>query len=478
YNNQAIRECKTKGGCNVLKTVTWILRILSTGSFILMCWFVYTFMSGNWDWDAPYIFIVTVFRLISMVLFFIGSLVMAGLVAPLTGFAPGEALVGLYNTQLLRMWYMQPYGVSGPFTNVNQIFTSFFAHIGDIWFIISEYSFTFMYFLGAALGIALFLQSLFRMEHKYVGGAFISIQSILIIGAYRMISTIPHFTDGFPTDFMIFLGSNVQLLALISFAYLEISYQMIYSHSVGKPVEDREETLKKQLLALRRTTRKQDAIERGEKISTTAMSRTSGATAFSFVREAIERRVVGEKEVIENLDAVADVRRLQIFVDDLLITEPTARDELTAKAAAPSSGYVITSTITGTAFRFIGVLSISFIFMNPLFFTAFLNLPPGIENSVEILQPELLVFFMAPILFLFVLVAMIISWNTSREIAEKPDLTPEEKEKVKQHKKELALKRKAAKKARQERAKAKKKRTAEGDGKDVWDKALEDTYKM
>ncbi len=442
-----------------------------------MCYLVYFSMSGYWDWDSPYIFIVTVFRLISMVLFFIGSLVMAGLAAPFTGFAPGEALVGLYNTQLLKMWYMQPYGVSGPFTSVDQVFLSFFAHIGDIWFIISEYSFTFMYFLGAGVGVALFLQSLFRMEHKYVGGAFIAIQSILIFGTFRVITQIPNFTEGFPSDFTVFLVSPVQVLALVSFAYLEISYQMIYSHSVGKPVEDREETLKKQLLALRRTMRKQDAIERGERISTTAMSRTSGATAFSFVREAIERRVVGDKEVIENMDAIADVRRLQIFVDDLLLNEPSARDELTAKAAAPSSTYVITSTITGTALRFIGVLTISFIFMNPAFFTAFLNLPPGIENSVEILQPELLVFFMTPILFLFVLVAMIISWNASRDVVAKPELTSEEKEKMKQRKRELAEKRKAAKKARQEREKAKKKRTAEGDGKDEWDKALEDTYK-
>jgi len=460
-----------------LRSVTWVLRILSITTFTLMCWFVYDAMSGYWDWDAPYIFIVTVFRLISMVLFFIGSLVMAGLVAPFTGVAPSEALVGLYNTQLLKMWYMQPYGVSGEITSINQIFNSFFSHIGDIWFIISEYSFTFMYFLGAALGIALFAQSLFRMEHKFVGGAFISIQSILIIGTYRLVTSIPNFTQGFPADFSIFLISEVQILALVSFAYLEISYQMIYSRSVGKPVEDREETLKKQLLTLRKTTRKQDAIERSETISTTAMSRTSGATAFSFLREAIERRAVGEKEVIENLDAVADVRRLQIFVDDLLITEPTARDELTAKAAAPSSTYVITSTITGSALRFMGVLTISFIFMNPPFFTAFLNLPPGIENSVEILQPELLVFFMTPILFLFVLVAMLISWNASREIEDKPELTREEKEKIKQHKKELTLKRKAAKKARQERARVKKKRTAEGDGKDDWDRALEDTYK-
>jgi hypothetical protein len=434
-------------------------------------------MSGYWDWDAPYIFIVTVFRLISMVLFFIGSLVMAGLVAPFTNFQIGDALVGLYNTQLLKMWYMQPFGVSGPFTSVNQVFFSFFSNLGSIWFVLTEYSFTFVYFLGAALGIVFFLQSLFRMEHKFVGGAFLSIQAILIVAAYRIVTTVPNYLDGFPADFTIFLFSNVQVLALISFAYLEISYQMIYSNSVGKPVEEREETLKKQLLALRQTTRKRDAIESGEKMSTTAMSRTSGATAFSFLREAIERRVFGEREVIESLDAVADVRRLQIFVDDLLVTDPDARDELTARAAAPSEGYVITSTIIGSVVRFLGVLTISFVFMNPAFFTVLFNLPPGVENSVEILQPELVVFFMVPILFLFVLIAMFIGWNTSREIEDKPKLTKEEKKKEREHKRELRRKRREAKKARQQRERARKKRKLSGDGEDEWDKALEETYR-
>jgi hypothetical protein len=313
------------------------------------------------------------------------------------------------------------------------------------------------------------------MEHKFVGGAFLSIQSILIVAAYRLV-TLPNFAEGFPADFLIFILSDVQVLALISFVYLEISYQMIYSNSVGKPVEEREETLKKQLLALRQTTRKQDAIESGEKLSTTAMSRTSGATAFSFLREAIERRVFGEREVIESLDAVADVRRLQIFVDDLLVNEPETRDELTAKAAAPSEAYVITSTITGSIIRFAGILTISFVFMNPLFFAALFNLPPGVENSVELQQPELVVFFMVPILLLFVLIAMIIGWTTSREVSEKPKLTKEEKKKEREQKRELARKRREAKKARQARERARRKRKATDDGDDEWDRALEETY--
>jgi hypothetical protein len=246
---------------------------------------------------------------------------------------------------------------------------------------------------------------------------------------------------------------------------------MIYSYSVGKPVEDREETLKKQLLALRMATRKQDAIERGEKVSSTAMSRSSGATIFSFLREAIERKVIGTKDALENLDAVADVRRLQNFVDELLRTDPTAKDELTAKAAAPSESYVIRSTILGSAIRFGGVVAVSFILMNPSIFVALLNLPPGIYNSVELLQPEFILLFLVPVILLFPFSAMIIGSVVRREVEVKPD--KEQKESARTQKKDLEKKRKAAERARKERLRVRKRRRGEGEEKDEWDQAIE-----
>ncbi|MHA1637526.1 MAG: hypothetical protein ACTSUB_05870 [Candidatus Thorarchaeota archaeon] len=449
------------------------MRILSSLVFVYMCWLVYTLMAGQWDWDAPYIFMVTVFRLLSMLLFFVATLVLSGLVAAFIGASPGTALIGVYNTLLIRMWYMNPYGVDGPFDSIEMVYANFMSHIDTLLDIMLNSSFIFLYFLFAGLGIVLFLQSLVRMEHKFVGGAFISIQAILIVASFRVIE-FGFFTE-FPTDFFFFITTPLQILAFVSFVYLEVSYQMIYSYSVGKPVEERENTLKKQLLALRQATRKQDAIERGEKVSITAMSRTSGATAFSFLREAIERKVAGEKESLENMDAIADVRRLQIFVDDLLATDPAARDELTAKAAAPSSSYVISSTIIGSAFRFVGVVLISFVFMNPAVFTSLFNLPPGIENSVELLQPELVIFFLVPVLLLFPLSAMVIGWSSQREQVTK--LTKAEKDEKRAKKKDLAKRKKEAKLARKERERARKKRKDADDGDDEWDKALEETYK-
>jgi hypothetical protein len=365
---------------------------------------------------------------------------------------------------------MQPYGVTGPFTNVEQVFTMFRGNLIGILTTLWQQTFTFLYLLFAAIGVVMFLQSLVRMDHKFVGGAFVSIQLILVVAAFRAVSAVPNYAQ-FPSDFFYYLGSNVQLLALVSFAYLEISYQMIYSYSVGKPVEEREETLKKQLLALRMATRKQDAIERGEKVSSTAMSRSSGATVFSFLRETIERKVVGSREALENLDAVADVRRLQNFVDELLANDPAARNELTAQAAAPSQGYVIRSTILGSLFRFGSIIAISFLLMNPSVFVALLSLPPGISNSVELLQPEFILLFLVPVILLFPFSTMLIGSLVAREGEVKPD--KEEKENLKKQKKELKVKKKAADKARRERSKARKKVRGEAEEKDDWDRAID-----
>jgi hypothetical protein len=443
-----------------------------------MAFLVYWLLDSNdiWHWNAPYDFIVTVFRLLSLIFFFLTSTMISGLSSAFAGgVLPNDLVVGLYNTLVLKMWYMQPYGVSGPMANLEEVWTSFGANFTSVLGALWNNTFLFLYFLFAGIGIVFFLQALVKMDHKFVGGAFLSIQAIVIIASFKLLS-VPNL-DPFPTDFMIFLGQWAQILAFVSFAYLEVSYQMIYSYSVGKPVEDREETLKKQLLALRQATRKQDAIERGDKVSSSGIGRSTSATAFSFLREAIERKVVGDQDALEKLDAVSDVRRLQIYVDDLLQSDSKARDELTAKAAAPSSGYVIGSALTGSAIRFLSVIAIAFIMMSPTVVTAILDLPIGVQGSMEILQPEMMLLLFLPVVLLFPFVAMVITWFSKRSEIEKESLTDEEKEKEKARKKNLARKRREAAKARKAREKARRKRTDSGKEIDEWDKALEDTYR-
>lgn len=433
-----------------------------------MAWLVYSLLypEGIWSWAAPYVFVVTVFRLLSLLVFLVSITTIAGLLT-LVGAGPAatnELVIGLYNTLILRMWYLQPYGVSGPLTSAQEIFASIQGDILSLALSLWDQAFIFLYFFCAGVGVALFLQSLYRLEHRFVGGAFIAIQSILVVAAFRNLG-IPNFIV-FPTNFLEFATSSVQILALVSFAYLEVSYQMVYSYSVGKPVEDREETLKKQLLALRQATRKQDAIERERKVSSTSMSRSSGATIFSYLREAIERQVLGDKDVLENLDAISDVRRLQHYVDDLLEQDPQARDELTARAAAPSQQYVIGSTIIGSGIRLVSVVLLSFVLLNPRVFLSFLELPPGIANSVELLQPEIVLLLLVPIVLLFPFVALVIGWVSRDEEIEELELTDAEREQKRI--------REERKKRLEDREEEPPSRSTEEE--DEWDAVLEETF--
>ena len=84
-----------------MKVVTWILRVASVVTFSMMAYFVYMFLDANdiWHWNAPYEFIVTVFRLLSLVLFFLTTTMISGLSSALLGGAlPNDLVVGLYNT--------------------------------------------------------------------------------------------------------------------------------------------------------------------------------------------------------------------------------------------------------------------------------------------------------------------------------------------------------------------------------------------
>jgi uncharacterized membrane protein len=103
--------------------------------------------------------------------------------------------------------------------------------------------------------------------------------------------------------------------------------------------------------------------------------------------------------------------------------------------------------------------------MNHLFFIAFFNLPPGIQNSVEIAQPELVVFFLLPILLLFPLIAMIIVLFTKEDVA-----TPDkEKTEVKRESipEKIARGMKRPSKTREDRKSEE----------DEWDQALEKDFK-
>jgi monoamine oxidase len=104
-----------------------------------------------------------------------------------------------------------------------------------------------------------------------------------------------------------------------------------------------------------------------------------------------------------------------------------------------------------------------------------MNLPPGIANSVELVQPEIVLLFLVPVVLLFPFAASVIGWVSGREETEEITLSKEEKEELKRKKEEFKQRKKEAEKARKEREKARKKKKKEDA--DEWDKALEEIYR-
>jgi biopolymer transport protein ExbB/TolQ len=104
-------------------------------------------------------------------------------------------------------------------------------------------------------------------------------------------------------------------------------------------------------------------------------------------------------------------------------------------------------------------------------------LPIGIQNSMEIIQPEMMLLLFLPVLLLFPFAAMVITWFSKRPKVEKEELSSEEKQAERERKKDLARRRTEAAKARKERERARKKRSRTETEVDEWDKALEETYR-
>jgi hypothetical protein len=102
-----------------------------------------------------------------------------------------------------------------------------------------------------------------------------------------------------------------------------------------------------------------------------------------------------------------------------------------------------------------------------------LNLPVGIENSVEMTQPELILLFLVPIVLLFPFIAASIGWMSRQDEGEQ--MTRAQRRQKKKREKERERQRKEAEGTRRERERTIREGTDE-EGRDEWDRALEGTY--
>ncbi|MFX0006080.1 MAG: hypothetical protein ACFFA7_15650 [Promethearchaeota archaeon] len=229
-----------------------------------------------------------------------------------------------------------------------------------------------------------------------------------------------------------FLVSPVILFAIISYIYLELTFQINYAITVTKPSVERSERLEAQLNILARESHfinanidkiKEEAKERRKEIESEqeeglVVGKFFAKTGmrFSYVKEMIERRKLEEEEK-KLVTAASKTRRLGRYIDRLFREDSEARDTLTASSSAPRARNLATSTLLNFLYRIGLLMIISFIIIHPRWFlTTVLQLPDAITESVVMYSPEVIIILLAPIMLIFPVISKLISFIKHRNL--------------------------------------------------------------
>jgi len=233
-------------------------------------------------------------------------------------------------------------------------------------------------------------------------------------------------------NFFLFIANPVIVFGIISYIYLEISFQINYTDIVTKPSLERSERLEAQIKILAREshyiTANVDKIkeEAKKKLQEIEAEQKEGlevgkffaktGSRFSYIKEMIERKKLEEEEK-KLVTAASKTRRLGRYIDRLFREDPEARDTLTAKSSAPRSRNLLTSTIVNFTYRVVSLIIISFIIIHPHWFLGtVINLPPAITESVAMYSPEVIIILLFPIIVLFPAISQLISFVKHRSL--------------------------------------------------------------
>ncbi|MFX1447386.1 MAG: hypothetical protein ACFFCG_04545 [Promethearchaeota archaeon] len=220
-----------------------------------------------------------------------------------------------------------------------------------------------------------------------------------------------------------FFSSPVILLAIVSYIYLELAFQINYTYTVTKPSLERRIRLEAQLHILESEshyiTANVDKIKEEAKTRRLELEIEDRALIgkffaktgekFSYVKEMIEKRKLEEEEK-KLITAASKTRRLGRYIHQLFREDSEARDTLTARSSAPKPKSLVVSTAINFIFRVGLLIIISFVIIHPKWFMEnIFNLPPAIIESVAMFSPEVIIILLIPLILLFPVISKIIS---------------------------------------------------------------------
>ncbi len=283
-----------------------------------------------------------------------------------------------------------------------------------------------------------------------------------------------------------FLSSTIFFIAVIMFLYLEFVFQLAYVQKVTTPSLERESRLSRQIDVMHEEStkavqrikqveekkREQRQLEREKKMQlseedrqrmkekeerlslSSLMSESGQATGFSYVAELIKKKKEEKKEQ-KLMDAMRDTRKVANYLDKLFDNDPKARDQLTARTAAPKATQLVRATIFNMVTRIVIITLLSWICIHPYqIFADILRSPEAISNSVELLTYESVLSLLIPLILIIPLISNIIritKHNKLQEILRQEtirrlgiteaeyDLMLKEKEELKKQEKEQGI---------------------------------------
>lgn len=337
---------------------------------------------------------------------------------------------------LLSLWFTFPNGTTPEFSEIPDLIGQEFAVFTENFYLIA---FQILFIIAIYYAIKAFLKTDPKNDLRVVGSIVLMlVVPLMVFGFKDMLElfniTIPYLEDlPYPLDPSLevipidnifqFFASPVILLAIASYIYLEMAFQINYTFTVTKPSLERSYRLEAQLSVLQSESyyinanvdkikeeakkRKQE-LKIDEKATIGKFFAKTGET-FSYVKEMIEKRKLEEEEK-KLITAASKTRRLGRYIHRLFQEDNEARDTLTAKSSAPKPKSLIVSTIINFIFRVGLLIIISFIIIHPKWFMEnVFSLPPAIIESVAMYSPEVIIILLVPLMLTFPVISKIIS---------------------------------------------------------------------
>ena len=337
---------------------------------------------------------------------------------------------------LLSLWFTFPNGTTPEFSEIPDLIGQEFAVFSENFYLIA---FQILFIFAIYYAIKAFLRTDPKNDLRVVGSIVLMLVVPLIVFGFRdMIKlfsiTIPYLEDlPYPLDPSLkiipiddvfqFFASPVILLAIVSYIYLEMAFQINYTFTVTKPSLERSYRLEAQLSVLQSESHyitanvdkiKEEAKKRKQELkidekATIGKFFAKTGDSFSYIKEMIEKRKLEDEEK-KLITAASKTRRLGRYIHRLFQEDNEARDTLTARSSAPKPKSLIVSTIINFIFRVGLLIIISYIIINPKWFMEnVFDLPPAIVESVAMFSPEVIVVILIPLILIFPVISKIIS---------------------------------------------------------------------